>query len=66
MAQVDYNSLNTPELPPAWPKGLLIFVLIVTLIIGGGAFFLNSLNKQEESKLQSLEKQFQSLRSSFQ
>ncbi len=65
MAQVDYNSLNTTELPPAWPKGLLIFVLIVTLIIGGGAFFLNSLNKQAESKLQSLEKQFQSLRSSF-
>ncbi len=65
MAQVDYNSLNVPKLPPAWPKGLLIFVLVVTLIIGAGAFFLNSLNQQEEKRLENLEQEFQSLRASF-
>jgi len=65
MNQFDYDSLKTAKLPPAWPKGLLTFVLIICLLALGTAFGLNYWNRIQENKLQQLETEFQTLRETF-
>jgi len=65
MNQFDYDSLKTTKLLPAWPKGLLTFVLIICLLILGAAFGLNYWNNIQENKLQQLETEFQTLRKTF-
>jgi hypothetical protein len=65
MNQFDYDSLKTTKLPPAWPKGLLTFVLIICLLTIGTALGLNYWNRIQENKLQQLETEFQTLRETF-
>jgi len=59
------ESLKTKELPPAWPKGLLSFVVIIFLLALGAYFGLNFWNQNQISKLSVLENEFQSIRDSF-
>ena len=65
MNQVGYESFNVKKLPPAWPKGLLTFVLIICFLTIGVAIGLNYFNNLQNKKLQNLTAQFESLRADF-
>ena len=65
MQNLDLESLKPKELPPTWPKGLLIFVLIIFLFTVGAWLGLDYLNKSKEAQLTILEDEFQDLRNSF-
>jgi hypothetical protein len=65
MRNLDLESLKPKELPPTWPKGLLVFVLIIFLFALGAYFGLDYWNKNKETQLTVLEEEFQNLRDSF-
>ena len=65
MQNLDLESIKPKELPPTWPKGLLVFVLIIFLFALGAYFGLDYWNKNKESQLAVLEEEFQNLRDSF-
>lgn len=65
MQNLDLESLKPKGLPPTWPKGLLIFTLVVFFIAVGAYFGLDYWNKNKEAKLTVLEEEFQNLRDSF-
>ncbi len=65
MQNLDLKSLKPKELPPTWPRGLLMFVLVVFLIAVGAYFGLDYWNKNKEAQLTVLEEEFQNLRDSF-
>lgn len=65
MRNLDLGSLKPKELPPTWPKGLLIFSLVTFLIAAGAYFGLDYWNKDKEAQLIVLEEEFQELRDSF-
>jgi len=65
MQNLDLESIKPKELPPTWPKGLLVFVLIIFLFALGAYFGLDYWNKNKESQLAVLEGEFQNLRDSF-
>ncbi|NMB92538.1 MAG: PilN domain-containing protein [Parcubacteria group bacterium] len=65
MNQIGYEFFNTKKLPPTWPRGLLTFILIVTLLVIGIAIGLNYYNKLQTNKLEKLTKEFDTLRLEF-
>lgn len=65
MQNLDLGSLKPKKLPPTWPKGLLVFVLIIFLFAIGVYFGLDYWNKNKEAQLTVLEEEFQDLRDSF-
>ena len=65
MQNLNLESLKPKELPPTWPKGLLIFVFIIFLFAAGAYFGLDYWNKNKEAQLTVLEEEFQNLRDSF-
>lgn len=65
MQNLDLESLKPKGLPPTWPKGLLIFVLITFLFAVCAYFGLDYWNKNKETQLTVLEEEFQNLRDSF-
>ena len=65
MRNLDFESLKPKELPPTWPKGLLMFTLVVFLIAVGAYFGLDYWNKSKEAQLTIFEDEFQDLRDSF-
>lgn len=65
MRNLHLESLKPKELPPTWPKGLLVFVLIIFLFAVGAYFGLDYWNKNKETQLTVLEEEFQNIRDSF-
>jgi len=65
MQNFDLESLKSKGLPPTWPKGLLIFILVIFLITTGAYFGLDYWNKDKEAQLTILQEEFQGLRDSF-
>ncbi len=65
MRNLNLESLKPKELPPTWPKGLLIFALVAFLIAVGAYFGLDYWNKDKETQLTVLQEEFQGLRDSF-
>lgn len=65
MQDLNLESLKPKELPPTWPKGLLIFTLVAFLITVGAYFGLDYWNKDKEAQLTVLQEEFQELRDSF-
>jgi len=65
MQNIDLRSLKPKELPPTWPKGLLMFVLVIFLFAVAAYFGLDYWNKTKEAELAVLEEEFQNLRSDF-
>ncbi|MDD3487746.1 MAG: hypothetical protein PHH35_00035 [Candidatus Pacebacteria bacterium] len=59
------QSLKAKQLPSTWPKGLLVFVLILFLLALGAYFSLDFWNQNQNIKLDILEKEFQNTRDSF-
>jgi hypothetical protein len=65
MYQTDYSSLVPPKLPPAWPKGLLTFVVILFLLVIGATFGLKEYTQIKINQLNSLNKNISDIRSKF-
>jgi len=65
MQNINSESLKPKELPPTWPKGLLMFVLVVFLFVVSAYFGLDYWNKTKETELAVLEEEFQNIRSDF-
>ena len=65
MNEFKIDSLDISKLPPAWPKGLFTFVLIISILIGAAAFGLNYFNSLEQKKLDTLTNEFENLRAAF-
>jgi hypothetical protein len=65
MQNLNLESLKPKELPPTWPKGLLIFALVVFFIATGAYFGLDYWNKDKEAQLIVLQDEFQGLRDNF-
>ncbi|MGC8851722.1 MAG: hypothetical protein ACP5PR_01320 [Minisyncoccia bacterium] len=62
---VDYSSLTPPPLPPAWPKGLLTFAIIIFLFVIGGTFGLGSYIKIKTKDLNAINKNIDNIRLTF-
>jgi len=65
MQNINLESLKTKELPPTWPKGLLMFVLVIFIFAVAAYFGLDYWNKTKEAELSVLEEEFQNIRSDF-
>lgn len=65
MSQFDYYSFQSKPLPPAWPKGLLIFIVFIFLSTSALAFGLYYYNGEQQKTLEKLNSQFQTLRAGF-
>jgi len=61
----DLNSLSPQKLPPSWPRGLLTFVLIIFLLVGGGEVGIKFWNNRQQAKLDALNQELRTLREGF-
>lgn len=65
MPQFEYANLTPNKLPPAWPKGLLIFTLIIFIFILGSNFGLKIYTQIKLSELNSINKNINDIRNTF-
>ncbi|HOQ15617.1 MAG TPA: hypothetical protein PLQ27_02215 [Candidatus Paceibacterota bacterium] len=57
-----YDSLKVKPLPPAWPRGLLIFFIVLLALTIGLNFFLQIYLNREEQRLAQLDNQLEELK----
>ncbi len=62
---ISFNSISSSKVPPSWPRGLLTFVFIIFLLIGGATIGVRFWNQQQQLKVDALDQELQSLRESF-
>lgn len=57
-----YDSLKVKPLPPAWPRGLLIFFIVLFVLTIGLNFFLQIYLNREEQRLAQMDNQLEELK----
>jgi len=62
---INLDSLTPQKLPPTWPRGLLTFILIIFLLVGGGELGMRFWNNRQQAKVDALNQELQTFREGF-
>lgn len=65
MNRVELNNIMPQKLPPAWPRGLLVFMVVLFLLVAGAEGAVYYWNNNQSVKLNNTQNQFQTLQQNF-
>ena len=65
MNRIELNNIMPQKLPPAWPRGLLIFMVVLFLLVAGAEAGMQYWNNNQSAELKNIQTQFITLQQNF-